>query len=346
MKYKNEIIAGFLFSVVLLSIAAAAFLVTCVPGPIDPVPLEDDYLGEYAFEISLDSLPDTMYVLKTYNAVWRDIAKDRHWTFVASTRSDSILDSAYLHEPSAENSDSLLRLYFLKPYNDTLSIWGVRRNHKLSHDTSFIVRVLNRFSLQVDSSTLVSNQDFHFSIKNLKRFADDTLISVVWYVNNVKRDSLPLDSDFVKKAAIAETLEIGAAVHDRRGNELMLETMQLSVKPDDAPSIAFLLDSMEAAVGQEVTISARCENCDSVRWAIKQLGSQLTSGSAIKATFAKDGRDTIIATGYGNYGLSSTDTLIVSVVNYTYQLKLGTTFPDTIRAKRWATWEASVLLNG
>ena len=299
-------------------------------------PFLDYEVGDYLF--SLSPLPDTLYTLVDYSVSWHDLGEDRHWSFRAITEVPGVLDTANFHHPDTTLADSLLNFYFLKGYHDTLRIEGIRWNLKPSCDTAFIINVIERFSLRVDSTTLGSGMEVEFSIVNSHEQPLDSLLSALWYVNGEMSDSLPLNAVFTRNAALSEDFTVTAVIADHRGNHNVLDTLHLQVRPAGTPQVSIDRASISVPFDKLFTLTAVTANADSLRWNSKRLKLDTTvAGSQITLSWPE--RDTVIVTAKNRLGVTgNSDTVIIIPKAFNYDLT-EISFPSQVQARKWTTWE-------
>ena len=299
-------------------------------------PFLDYEVGDYLF--SLSPLPDTLYTLVDYSVSWHDLGEDRHWSFRAITEVPGVLDTANFHHPDTTLADSLLNFYFLRGYHDTLRIEGIRWNLKPSCDTAFIINVVERFSLRVDSTTLGSGLDVEFSIVNSHEQPLDSLLSALWYVNGEMSDSLPLDVVFTRKAALSEDFTVAAVIVDHRGNHNVLDTLRLQIRPAGTPRVSIEQKSISVPFDKLFTLTTVTANADSLRWQSSFLHLDTTvAGPQITLSWTET--DTVIVTALNRLGVTgNSDTVIIIPKAFNYDLT-EISFPSQVQARKWTTWE-------
>ncbi|MBD3317860.1 MAG: hypothetical protein GF344_18910 [Chitinivibrionales bacterium] len=309
---------------------------TCVPNTLDPVPLSEDYPDEgYRFSLSTESLPDTLYTLKTYTIPWRERGADRHWTFRAFPGSHGVLDSEWLHHPANER-DSTLRLYFIKQYEGPVRIEGVMKNLKPSNDTTLYVKVLDRFTPKVDSTTLGGGLDVRITMATTPPFASDTQLSVFWFTETTRSDTLLLTEAFTYAADEHEDFFVGAGIIDIRGNELLTDTLHLNVRPIPTPEVELARKKITVVVDEPCTLTVTTRHTDSLRWQSAPVGVDTVTTD----TFFTFDRplplvDTIVVTALNRFGIAgSADTAVITIAEkrtYDNQAPIvRNLFPDTV----------------
>jgi len=335
------------FTTALIILFSVTLFFTCMPGALDPSPMSNNYPADgYHFTLSLDSLADTLYTFVPYTLPWKDVGRDEHWSFRIVDADSGVIDTTGFHVPETGAGDSLLSLYFLDDYTGTVTIEGIQRNLKPSHDTSFTVTVVNRFAVAVDSATIGSEQDVEFFMDVKKDFPTDSNLSVLWFIDGDQVDSAGLSETFVKTTATAEDFVVSAAIVDRKGNRYMLDTLSFAIRPPGTPTVSFYDETISVPVATPYLLTVSASHADSIRWQSKGLGVDTTiTAFSISLTWSESQTDTVIVTALNAYGDEGTrDTLIITPQEFIYSLNI-ITFPDSAQARNWTVWEVQATEN-
>jgi len=347
IKYKMAI-KNNLLMITVISILSTLFI-TCTIDELEPIPGSPDYpVDGYHFELQIDSLPDTLYTFKPYTISWRDIGKDQHWSFWIHYNGDDILDTINHHFPTVNTDDSLMYLYFFKEYSDSITFEGIRWNYKPSHDSSFFVHVENRFMISYDKFSVTKNNPVEFTIDTKEDSPVDSLLYVLWYVNDEKMDSTKLTDTFTYNPGNSDYFTLKAEIGDTTKHLAIPDSIQIILK-QPKPSIAFASNKISVPIDVPYNLTATVKDADTIFWESKNLAfKRSTTTPQITLTWTDEKIDTVIAyVKAWNDSISNPDTVIIEPLDYKYLLQpVNKTFSDTIRARQWAAFAVGVTSAG
>ena len=299
---------------------------------------DPDFDGDYQLSASFATVQDTFTVFKPYAINYKSSGRDTFTSYMIAGDPVDFVDTSLFRTAITSTT---MTVYFTKPAAGAIKISGIHPNTKET-EVSLPVIVKNPFKLQ-GAITATAGQMLTLSIAATV----GTPFQAQWYVNGELTVENPASLIFSSKSDTACVKSVYAIIKNVSGHAISTDTVTLTFNPR-TPVVKFLQDSIEAPVGQETAISTQSTDCDSIRWIVKHLGLQTTITGPLKVTFTAAGKDTVIAVGLSRFGVTGKpDTLYVRAMafNYTLQTTKGI-FPDTIRARHWATWRVQAMKNG
>jgi len=240
----------------ILSVFVIVFL-HCAMDPTNP--WDPAFRGDYSYESSWvgDRSTDTMVVFSPYTLRIENTGEYDFFSFSLKTVPEGCVDTShYVYE----HGDSILTVYFVKPFEGQLFIRGKRPNG-IYDDRLYDVTVVNPWNIAGDSLAGLGDK-LELSVNGGAWDSLFTGLSVIWSVEEENHaDTLEMDSLYGVGVDSAKECVVSAAVLDSFGNTLTVPSKEIRFT-GYSPIIESFSVLTAPQLGERVLFSVKIRDAD------------------------------------------------------------------------------------
>lgn len=276
-------------------------------------PYDPQYDGDYRFSITWDSLltSDTLEIFRSYTVPFAVTGNDAFSSFSLRSKDGAILSDKIILNSTI--TDSSISLYFLKPYNGTIVLHGVRPNNKeVTNTCTQNVSIVNPYKVIIDTLFGINDTVSGSVVKSFNSSYIDSSLEATWVISSIGSKKITWYNTFTHVFASQVQCTIIVTLADAYNNSIVLDTSIISIR-GHSPKIQNVWLSEPPSLGDTVSFKVLVTDSDrdSIRFTAQVNDTSTLISSPVFYYYADTmtiiSQLPVIDTGIAQFSIQATD---------------------------------------